>query len=47
MAKLKKHVSLLSLTALTALALPLATPAHAQDDSASAATPKRDEAAND
>ena len=47
MAKLKKHVSLLSLTALTALALPLATPAHAQNDSASAATPKRDEAAND
>jgi iron complex outermembrane receptor protein len=47
MAKLKKHVSLLSLTALTALALPLATSAHAQDDSASAATPKRDEAAND
>jgi iron complex outermembrane receptor protein len=47
MAKLQNHVSLLSFTALAALALPLATPAHAQDDSASAATPTSDETAKD
>jgi iron complex outermembrane receptor protein len=46
MAALQKRASLLSFTALAALTLPLATPAYAQGDSASADTATSDEPAD-